>query len=271
MNKRLFVMWCLVLSLLCGCGSTPAADEVNFRTYQKDNRWYMEFLSPVEDESFETSENASIAVSYPCFDHVSDMQKMLKSGKIPEGYVEVLSNFGKEKTIEICNPNKLYDLTLPNSLIYDNVVWYGDYYSFEFVQEDFIGYIYCVNQEQYNRKLNEVYVGFPNENHTVFNDDMVEERNARVVHSVTNSCQLKTILYKLTLEEYEIYIVEEYYIKWFAGKQPNGRFGRESESAPAKVSILGNDGHNYWFGWFMGFEERPSVEWLSSFRLTPIE
>ena len=86
---------------------------------------------------------------------------------------------------------------------------------------------------------------------------MVEDRHTLVVQMII-------------AEDFESYLKEVYTVKRF-GYKPPLTFGMESETARSIIHIFGTNGTQYFRGTLFGFEERPSVEWLSSFRLVPIE
>ena len=84
-------------------------------------------------------------------------------------------------------------------------------------------------------------------------------------NSVTDQ---KHIFYKITAGKSEIYVIEQYILKYH---DVDDEDEDTSDTVPSKIYLYGNDGTDYWFGWFIDFEERPSVEWLSSFGLEPIK
>lgn len=274
MKHRFVVVICLVLSLLCGCGQSgqPSKEIYSenelYKMYKEDGKWYIEFLQPADGEDSNAPSNNNIAITYPQFDSAIDLANMLKSGNIPDEYIRVLRSGKSNNVLEISDPNKICDLKMPNSLEYKYVSWHGDAYHFEIEKEDFIGYIDCydVIQDQYTRKFEE-YQNFPNENHTVTSDITVEDRNARIVYSYTSTCEQKNILYKITAGKSEIYVRETYVIQ----NLDDELTFIVSDTIPYTINVWGSDETHYWHGWFMGFKERPSVEWLSSFRLVPIE
>ena len=277
MKFRMVYIWLVVLSLLCGCsqssqpGKEIYSEKELYKMYTEDGKWYIEFKRAADEEEGDTLSHNSIAITYPKFESATDFANMLKRGNIPDEYIEPLRYISKNNVLEICDPNKICDLKMPNSLVYEHISWYGDMYHFSIKKEEFRGYVECYDfdQDQYNQKYEE-YRNFPNENHTVTSDIAVEDRNARIVYSYTSTCEQKNILYKITAGKSEIYVIEEYVIQSL-DEELTDLFNIVSDTIPYSITILGSDGTNYWYGWFMGFEERPSVEWLSSFGLKPIE
>ena len=271
MKLRVVLAWCVVLSLLCACGGAKY-DETEYEIYNKDGKWYIDVSAAIVEEKTDlpSVNNTSTVETHLELDSARELKRMLTSGTIPDNFLKAMSDYGAKRTIEICDPNAVGELKLPDGLTYSHVSWYGTHYAFT-IDMSGTGYIFGVTQEQYTSEFEGEFLNFPNELHTVFGEETEEERNARVVHSVTKNCQMKHILYKITVGDNEIYIKEQYVVKWFAGKNPGKTFGTESEVVPSTIYIFGNNGNQYWYGYLLGFEERPSVEWLSSFRLTPIE
>lgn len=271
MKLRFLLVWCIIFSLLCGCSGSTC------EMYSKDGKWYIEVPDSIaEEQPGSSSSNASIALPEPPkFSSAKELKKMLRTGDIPEDYIRVLSRIGDvyddgtKKLIEICDPNSICDLKLPKGMSYSYIQWVGNQYYFKIDAESASG-ISCVPEDLYKYWFDKRYQNFLNEHYTVYGEEAEEERNAKVVHSFTDACQIKDILYKITAEDYELYIREEYIVKYFAGMK-TGAHSTESATVPSTIFIFGTNGTQYFRGTLRGFEERPSVEWLSSFRLVPIE
>lgn len=273
MKIRSLVFLCIIaVILLCFCIARTFDKNKSYTMYCKDGKWYLEFYSDAfaddlsEVGSGEQFANISIAREYPRFDSISDMREKIKNGDIPDRQIEALKAHSTSNLLEICDPNDLYDLAVPNKLTYDYIHWYGDAYSFEFDGTDFLGYVVCCDQETFDQQFNEEYVSFLNKNCSVVNDAFVEDRNAREVHYVTHAAELKKVLYNFTTEQSNMYVVESYVLSYFNN---DALKIKTSDTVPNSIRIFGSDGENYFYGWFKGFEERPSVEWLSSFGLVP--
>jgi hypothetical protein len=265
-----------VLSLLSGCGhlSQPSKEIYSenelYKMYTEDGKWYIEFNQATDGEDSYVLTTNLVGITYPEFDSAADLANMLKSGNIRDDCIRHLKRISDKNVIEIFDPNKICDLKTPNSLIYENVDWVSKVYKFSIKAENFHGYVECYDfdQEQYIRKFEE-FRNFPNENQTVTGETTMEDRNAKVVFSNTLACDLKNILYKIASGESEIYVNEKYVLRYF--DESAHLLDAVSETVPKSIEIFGSDGTHYWRGWFKGFKERPSVEWLSSFGLTPIK
>ena len=275
-TRIIFCLICSWLLTLCACGQPNSdilsedgiySENESYKMYIEDGKWYIEF--PETSAVSKDSANMSGTISYPVFDSAADMKQMLSSKEMPDSMVQKLKAVcvaDGRKRLELCDPNKICELTTPEGVLYERVSLYGASYSFRFGKYD-LGYVNCVDEESYDKRFEKMYLNAIGEDYTVYSDAIVEDRNARVVHASNSNCELKKIFYKITVEELEICVVETYVFKFFS----NLVLEKTSETVPLRIDFFGYDGENHWYGWFTGFEERPSVEWLSSFRLTPIE
>ena len=284
MKLKFAIALCLIVSLLCACGQPnsdiPIEDGVyseneSYKMYIEDGKWYIEFFEPSDAEnnsSKEMSGYSEVSPPSPVFDSAADMKEMLTREELPDSLVQQLkATLVGRKRLELCDPNKICELTTPEDFAYDVVGIDVRAYSYRFHKQDSIGVIYSTNKEVYDEAFETEYLNFANENYTITSETTTEDRNARVVYSSTPATNQKHILYKITAGESEIYVVEQYVLRRLDDGGTGTRFSIVSDTIPKRIDIFANDGTNYWYGWFMGFEERPSVEWLSSFRLVPIE
>lgn len=279
MKIRLFVSWCLIIVMLCACTGKVSVENEVYSIYQKDGHWYLELHSSTsendqsENTTGDPSANISIAIQYPKFNSIPEMRQKIKGGDIPEVQIAAMienSNNnvldGKNNVLEICDLDNLKDLSLPEGLTYEYILWLGDSYSFEIRQTDLLGYIVYCDREEFNQAFEREYVSFLNENCSVITDNPISDRNAREVRYVTHAAELKNLLYNFTTEHSSVYVLENYVIRYF---HDAAQVNESPETIPQSVRIFGNDGENYFYGLFLGFEERPSIEWLESFRLVP--
>lgn len=275
MKIKFIAVWCLIIMLLCACSTETLVGNEKYKIFEKDGNFYMEFQSnrTVENQTKSESSHLSVCISksYPKFNSISDMQAKILDGDISDEQIAVLQTDGTNNILEICNPNNLYDLALPKNLAYDYILWYGDTYSFEIKDDSFMGYVFYSNEEEYNREFSENYYDSLKK-HSIISDIAVSERNARVVHYMTHTGEFKDLFYTISTAYGDtLHVREEYVLRYFGDEKVTDKLlDKVSEAIPKSISIFGSNGTNYYYGWFSGFEERPSVEWLSSFGLTPI-
>lgn len=91
---------------------------------------------------------------------------------------------------------------------------------------------------------------------------MVSDRNARLVRKYNGAYESMSLCYSIKTTEGIIYVKEEYKTKYY---NTGGATLKESETVPEEVYLFINEGDAYFYGSFYGWEERPSMEWLTSF------
>lgn len=272
--KRLGIVLlaCLTL-LLCACGSKGAiyARTQYYTVYSRNGQWFMEFYPVQWDSKSSDNTHANIAVSFPEFRSLSDMQNRIKSGGITPNALSCLYYQSTDNVQKICNLNKLHDLVAPGDFSYNRVVLWGEDY--EFAADNNIspvaGRIVCATPDSYEQAFNEHYT--EHLNHSVITESTVADRNARIVYSKYKDQLYQDIFYEIQTKTRTLYIRESSVLKYIPDIHTQDALKERniSNSIPENVYIFGNDGTNYFYGELHGFTQRPSVEWLSSFDLKP--
>lgn len=276
MKLKFAIALCLIVSLLCACGQPnsdiPIEDGVyseneSYKMYIEDGKWYIEFFEPSDAENNSSKETSlEVSPSPPVFDSAADMKEMLTREELPDSLVQQLkAMLDGRKRLELSDPNKICELRTPKGVTYNKVILGVNGYYFRFRKGDFFGVVYC-SKASYDWYFEKNYLKAVGEDYAVHSDTTTEDRSARVVHSSNANCEQKKIFYTISSEKSEIIVVETYVHEFFFDVDE-----KVSETVPYSIELWGSDGTNYWYGCFYGFEERPSVEWLSSFRLVPIE
>jgi len=103
------------------------------------------------------------------------------------------------------------------------------------------------------------------EDFSIISDKTVSDRNAREVHYMTKAAELRVVYYELKIGQASLYVLEHYVINYFGSSND-----RTSNTVPKYVEIFWNDGEHNYAGVIWTSNERPSVEWLSSFQLVPM-
>ena len=247
------------------------SENESYKMYIEDGKWYIELKEEVFDSVISTNDFYISVVARPFYDSAADMKKVLTSKELPDGFIKTCKGWFVEdgrKRLEIGDPNKICELKTPEGLTYDAVGVDVTCYGFHFNKGETTGTIYTGNKESYDRSFEKEYVSFPSNGNMVTSETTTEERNARIVFSSNSVTDQKHIFYKITAGESEIYVIEQYILKYY---DVDDEDEDTSDTVPSKIYLYGNDGANYWFGWFRGVKERPTVEWLSSFGLEPIK
>ena len=263
-SKRIGIalLACLML-LLCACGSKGAiyAKTQYYTICNENGQWLMEF-TPQMQAVDKVCKNSGISRTVPIFRSLSDMRRRLKHGNT-DPYN--LSTLYADHALNIYDLDNLQELVTPKGMTYDHIAFGGHGYNFWFRSSKINGYISCENQSWYEWALKEYYTNFT-DYQQVLSDTTAADRNARVIESILEAYVRKDILYTIQTGNQTLYIREEYLTKCITDSPYTAPL---SETVPYKVYIFGNDGINYFYGQLEGFDERPSVEWLSAFRLKP--
>ena len=163
--------------------------------------------------------------------------------------------------MEICNPYDLQYLHLPDDMDLDHVWWEGDAYGISFYGDVGWGSVECMDEETFHQQFEAYDADAIQYKFSVISDKTVPDRNAREVHYMTGAAELRKVFYELKIGEASLYVLEHYTIKYF-GSSNDGT----SNTVPNRVKLYWNDGEHYYVG-IVWVTERPSVEWLRSFRL----
>lgn len=277
--KRLgIVLLACMLLTLSACGSKRAiyARTQYYTVYSQNDQWFMKFHPERWSSKSSGNTNANIAVSFPEFRSLSDMQNRIKSGKIAPYELSGLYYQSTDHILTICNLNKLYDLVAPEEFSYSRIVLWGEEYEFAADSSSVTGSIVCTTADIYEQALKHHTDYISTQNRSVIAQTTAEDRNARIVYSKNKSSAYKDklyrdIFYEIQTQTQTLYIRESSILEYLPGVHTEDALMQLdiSNSVPEDVYIFGNNGTNCFYAELQGFTERPSVEWLSSFGLKP--
>lgn len=271
MKKVFFLMLACILSFtiaFSGCsheakGSTQYTTPLYSITVE-DGQYY---LTPTTDLS---SVDARQALIYPKFSTVSEMRQGIISGSFTEENLYALSrsSANADGTIDICDLDDLYECTVPSELGTKNIVWCGKYYYFNLINisgRSVWGSIRCCDEDTFINNFSKEYMGFlSNPNATLTRQEEIDERSATIYYTTTaTNAKLKYICYEIQEGDKHIFIQEEYLL------EIEHDLLKTSSTVPLSISYWGTDGSGHFYGHLHDLSERPSVEWLSQFGLTP--
>ena len=163
-----------------------------------------------------------------------------------------------ENGIMICNPNKLYEPVLPNKMKIREVHLSGLSYFFA-IEEIGVanGFFQYHTSEEYREVFKRDYEEyFFNPLMHITDRRQVADRDAVITYYNTSKAELKTIQYQIG----GLYILEDYILSC-----TNAGGLTVSDTVPNSVKIYGKKNGLCFVLSLHGFEERPTVEWLSSF------
>lgn len=116
--------------LFCSCTSVLCSGE-DYQLLKADGKYYIQFHTDYSHEKFMASLPQELPSSfYPTYASVSELQEALLGGKVPYYALAGLNAKAATEPLEILNPERLYNVKLPEGLTVEAVQWKGDRYDF---------------------------------------------------------------------------------------------------------------------------------------------
>ena len=265
---------CLSL-FLSACADTSVIYSGNtYSLITKDQKCYLQF-----QDIFPTASNASgsdntmsvLEDTPPTFSSVAAMQQAFLTDTLSDDDKAYLMSISANRTVEIFNPNQLYDVQLPSGFASSQISLYKNVYSFDITHPTMHGYIDCYfNSDAYQNKCNEEFYNYLDysiflPHHTICSDMQITDRDARELRVDSGEITLKHLLYTIQTDSGELHVREQYLLRDAVSNRTT------SEYIPEKVEIVGYDQDAQFHIWLTGFSSRPSVEWLKTFRFIELE
>lgn len=285
--KQFIVFICLITILftISSCGknttgyveSPPPKEETHAYMLKKENdNLYMhfseEFLKKTKNISGIPIEGSvQIAVRKPRFSSVAELKDTIATENFSEDMLKALVSEAKNGVLEIPYAGEICDMVLPNGLKTETVIWGGIWYELDLDWGDNnydAGYI-CVdlNGSRYDNYFNNTIVNYTAGAKTVISDRIIDDRNAQEFIYSNNTGKYKKLLYQIKDNGRVLYVLEHYYLDYYNFEHFDGYL---SETTPLFVQTFCQEDGVCWNTCFKGFEERPSVEWLTSFGIKEI-
>lgn len=228
---------------------------------------FPESKTPAHDNSG-TQVNEMLYV--PVFSSVEEMKSKLLSGDIPEQQIEGLRHIsaGTSNVLKIANPEAFCEATLPDDMEVSEIYFYGTYYTQNVQSETGInGYVEEVETVQAFKEI--IKEGYPlglGENTEILSVQHIKDRNAQVTTYHLQNGYHTLVSYEIHQDNATTYVVEHYdgnydYSDVFTSS--------ESDPIPSTIRFFKEEHGLYLKGFLYSLPSRPSVEWLSSFGLTP--
>ena len=205
--------------------------------------------------------NYSSALIYPKYTSVREMQQEILQGTISE--YELFSLTGGADSVEICNPNHLYEVTAPEEFVLENITWMGKGYRYALEGETANGGISFHTENDYRESFRSGYKDFlTNSNITITRKYKTLNRFATVYYGETSVAKLKYVCYTLRVGGKKMYIQEHYLLDSTA-------LGRVSSEIPEYVEFWSEENDGNFYGIFYDFTKRPTASWLGQFGIVP--
>lgn len=157
------------------------------------------------------------------FNSVGEMKEYIEGGKISANdLLRFYLENGKSDLLEICNLSTLDDARYPSDLTLRYVTFWGTDYSFELLGEEQSGAVNCIDRDEYGRLYNTEFVDFLLDDHVVLSNEMITDRNARVVRYKTSRAELMSVIYQIDTLNGSMYVVEclsSFGLQWYTGPE----------------------------------------------------
>ena len=169
--------------------------------------------------------------------------------------------------LEICDVDSLCDVRTPEGITLRNILWWGNGYEFTLESQNTGDcYVDCEYEEDFNSFFQEYYVNNPySGNGYDFREEKSYDPEGTQIFYKTNAGEFKVVKYEIREENRTLYVAEMYRLTFHSD-------GLEtSTTVPSRIYMFTEEN-----GFFVTVSiydptERPSVEWLSSFGVTPYE
>ncbi len=265
-------------------------DAAEYRIYKENGTYFMRLWGPYIEPYYQDGFPLFDRYPSPTFESAKELQTRVYGGDLSKDEafgLQQSSGVGKDLTLEIFAPDSLYEPVLPSDAKLHHIDWHGGkaYWC------DFIIPAVSLTESaslavlQQNSFLSDLQKGY-----FVYDRDSLE--NEKTVHRLVREdgqeilslqrevpslgrtvYEYRTILrYSIQEASRTLYITEEY--EGDVAKLLYFSYGR-TKTAPERVTLWGEGVDEYLRKYYYrviikeDFTSRPSVEWLSSFGLTP--
>lgn len=249
---------------------------------QINNTYYWNFFdgnTPVPgDDSY-----LSITDSCLYFDSLADMKEKIISNALTQREIATIKKtFPKDENgILMFNVHNLYQATAPTGYTFPQVLWEGDTYGGLLGSQgsqnellDAWGYWRILSDEQYDAKHASVFEKYiqdyqTNESKSIISHEISQYEGlpCEIYDLQTSLARLRVIWFNIPKEEGEepLHISLSYTIDYSGSSENVGI----SETIPYRGYIFGTSEGQYYQITLHDFTTAPTVEWLSSFGITP--
>jgi len=269
--KKIIAAVCVLCCLVAVClfCMTPSisgeviSDNNNYIIKKDNGKTLLQFkkftIETLNNGTYEMEANI-----LPIFRNLKEMKSNILEGSIDEKYLKGLQRFANEEyVLEICDLDSLSDVRLPNDVTLDHVTWHGKDYSYSIAWNCGTGSVrYLTEDEYYSNALPECSKLDLVDSVKIRYTEYIEDRQANATVYMAGHQLYTNLLYQI-VDENRILYVSETYVGGADGGYP-----------PRTIRICGEENGVYFYGFFLiAYDDpaavRPSVEWLSSFGLTP--
>ena len=200
------------------------------------------------------------------FPSLSEMKNSFLNNNLTSDQMLVIRSAFADETngIRLCNLNALFTASLPSNVTADTVTLKGDTYYFNLSSETVTGSLTVATESAYQFNYNRDFKDIESYEITKQESGVWNGSPCEIVEYTVpgNGDQYRDVY--LTINE-SIQIEISYCLKNSAATQSRP----VSETLPWRVLIFGCDNGQHFYSYLRDFTTAPTVEWLSSFGITP--
>ena len=268
MLKRIIVLFLICATVLCctACGKKP------YDIIEKDGKHYISFntISKGEAVLADGANASTAAINLPDFTSIGQMKEKIENGDFNENELRAIEAKCKKNNglLEICDPNSLCDVRTPQDVALHNISWWGNGYEFDLRSQNTEScYVDCEIAEEYSYFFQKYYANSPYSKDKAyeFREEKIADRNATQIFYQTGAGDFKVVKYEIREENRILYVSEEYHLTSYSGPLET------STTVPYRNHMFTEENGAFVTVSIYEPTERPSVEWLSSFGVTPYE
>lgn len=254
----------LVIILFASCAQkeNPYISNEYVLEYEGD-KCYMSFLGERNDEEIDLLESRVFGIT--TFKSLEELKDTIINNKFTDSQLNIIRRDFVDKDtkkIQICNPNKLFQVVYPEKFEVTKFIWKGLTYAWILDNEESSLSMSYITKERFDSSYKQDYSGF-NEMQNVIKTEIIDDRNSTISYYTTDAGEFKRVCYKLEQGEKTLYIAEKYCLKGYTEYTKNN----VSHDIPKSIIILGEQENEYFRVYFSGEEQRPSIDYLLEFGL----
>ena len=257
----------LVIILFAGCAQkeTPYISNEYVLEYEND-KCYMSFKGERKvEEKDDLLIHRFLGIN---FDSLEQLKNTIINNKFTDRQLDIIRRDFVDKDtkkIQICNPNKLFQVVYPEKFEVTKFIWKGLTYAWILDNEESSLSMSYITKEGfdslYKQEISEI-----GELATITKTEKIDDRNSTVSYYTTVAGEFKRVCYKLEQGEKILYVAETYYLKGYTDYIKNN----VSLDVPKYITILGEQKNEYFRVFLSKLEQRPSEEYLLEFGLREI-
>jgi len=204
------------------------------------------------------------------FSSVQELKESFLSNQLTDEQKAIMRNAFAEDVygIKLCNLTKLYVPTLPEDVSQKSVTVLGTNYYFKLDSDLITGYFQILTLPDYEFQNNRDFRDYDDKN-----ADITRQENGTFDGA---GCEIVEYTYSSGVSYRDIYLtlsngddVTEIEISYCVDNpNPQGTIA-VSETMPWRVLIFGKNGDQHFNAYIEDFKAPPTVEWLTSFGITP--